>query len=68
MRTRGTEAARTREVREMLSATRQLIIEQAEDEDRGDLEAELEGELWRLEQGLFDPRKRSLYAAASSSS
>lgn len=56
-------AARAQELREMLSAYRQMTIEEVEDSQWGDLQVELEGELWRLEQELFDTRHRPFKAA-----
>ncbi len=63
MRNGEPNAARVRELREMLSGYREITIEEAEAGNRGDVQVELEGELWRLEQELFDPRKRGPRAA-----
>jgi hypothetical protein len=43
-------AARIVELQAMIAAYRQLTIEEAELTDAGDLEIEMEAELWRLEQ------------------
>jgi hypothetical protein len=46
--------ARAEELRAMLTAYRQLTIEEAERGNWGDIQVELEGELWRIEQDLLD--------------
>ncbi len=51
------EAARAWGPLEMSSAYRPTIDE-ADSAKRGDMQVELESELWRLEQELFDPSKR----------
>ncbi len=58
MRNSEPKAARVRELREMLSGYREMTIEEVEAGDRADVQVELEGEIWRLEEELFDPRKR----------
>ncbi len=63
MRNSEPKAVRVRELREMLIGYREMTIEEAEAGNWGDVQVELEGELWRLEQELFDPRKRSPRAA-----
>ena len=55
--------ARTEELRAMLAAYRRMTIEEAEEGNWGDLEVEIEGELWRLEQELFDRHHRKSNAA-----
>jgi hypothetical protein len=49
---------RVEELREMLAAYRQMTIEEVEASDWGDVQFEIEEELWRLEQELFDVRRR----------
>ncbi len=49
---------RVEELRAMLAAYRQLTIEELEDSDWGDVQVQVEEELWRLEQELFDVRRR----------
>ncbi len=51
-------ARRVEELRAMLAAYRQMTIEDVEDSDWGDMQIQLEQELWRLEQELFDARRR----------
>lgn len=51
-------ARRVEELRAMLAAYRQMTIEELEDSDWGDVQVEIEEELWRLEQELFDARRR----------
>jgi hypothetical protein len=50
-------ARRVEELRAMLAAYRQMTIEELEDSDWGDVQVEIEQELWRLEQELFDARR-----------
>ncbi len=63
MRNREPKAARVRKLRDMLSGDREMTIEESEAGDWGDVQVQFEGELWRLEQELFAPRKRSPRAA-----
>jgi hypothetical protein len=49
---------RIEELRAMLASYRLLTLEEAELGNWGDVQIELEGELWRLEQELFDRRRR----------
>jgi len=56
-------AARVEELRAMLAAYRQMTIEELENGGWGDLQIQIEEELWRLEQELFDARRRSRKAA-----
>ena len=51
-------AARIEELKAMLASYRLLSIEEAEQGDWGDVQVELEGELWRLEQELYELRRR----------
>ena len=53
---------RVEELRAMLAAYRQMTIEEIEGSDWGDVQFEVEEELWRLEQELCDTR-RPLHAA-----
>ncbi len=52
---------RAEELRAMLAEYRRMTIEEVEDGEWGELELEIEGELWRLEQELLDRdhRKRA---------
>ncbi len=52
---------RVEELRAMLAEYRRMTIEEVEDGEWGELELEIEGELWRLEQELLDRdhRKRA---------
>ncbi len=52
-RTHMMTVARAAELRAMLAAYRQLTIEEAERGNWGDIQVELESELWKLEQDLF---------------
>ncbi len=54
-------SARAAELHAILAAYRHLTIEEAERSNWGDIEVELEAELWRLEQELVarDARRRS---------
>ncbi len=45
---------RAEELRAMLAEYRRMTVEEVEDGEWGDLQVEIEGELWRLEQELFD--------------
>jgi hypothetical protein len=49
---------RVEELRAMLAAYRQMTVEEVEDGQWGDVQFEVEEELWRLEQELFDVRRR----------
>ncbi len=51
-------ARRVEELRAMLAAYRQMTIEDVEDSDWGDMQIQLEQELWRLEQELYDAHRR----------
>jgi hypothetical protein len=63
MRKAKTTIARAEELKAMLTAYRQLTIEEAERGNWGDIQVELEAELWRIEQELFDRTSRRPYAA-----
>ncbi len=56
-------SARAAELRAILAAYRHLTIEEAERGNWGDLEVELEAELWRLEQELMTIAGGRLFAA-----
>jgi hypothetical protein len=56
-------SVRITELRAMLAAYRHMTVEEVEDSGWGDLEIEIEGELWRLEQELHDLRDRRFWAA-----
>ncbi len=62
MTKRQPTTGRIEELRAMLAAYRQMTIEEVEDTEWGDVQLEVEEELWRLEQELFDVRRR-LHAA-----
>lgn len=47
---------RTAELRAMLAAYRRMTVEEVEESGWGDLQIEIESELWRLEQELLDLR------------
>ncbi len=49
---------RVEELRAMLAAYRQMAIEDVDGTDWGDVQFEVEEELWRLEQELYDARRR----------
>ena len=57
------EATRVQELRAMLAVYREMSIEEIEDGGWGDVQFEIEQELWRLEQELFDARRRIWPAA-----
>jgi hypothetical protein len=54
---------RLEELKEMLASYRLMTVEDAEATGWGDLELELEGEIWRLEQELLDQTTRHPKAA-----
>ncbi len=47
----------------MLAVYRQMTIDEIEEGGWGDVQFEIEQELWRLEQELFDARRRTWRAA-----
>ncbi len=51
-------ARRVEELRAILAAYRQMTIEDVDGSDWGDVQFEVEEELWRLEQELYDARRR----------
>ncbi len=55
------QTARVEDLRAMLAAYRQMTIDEVEEGGWGDVQMEIEGELWRLEQELYERRRR--YAA-----
>ena len=55
--------ARIAELRAILAAYRQLTIEEAESGNWGDVQIEVEGELWRLEQDLLARKAARTLAA-----
>ncbi len=57
------EDARVQELRAMLAVYRQMTIDEIEEGGWGDVQFEIEQELWRLEQELFDARRRTWRAA-----
>ncbi len=56
------EGLRIEELRAMLAAYRQMTIEEVEEAGWGDVQFEIEEELWRLEQELYDRRRRATAA------
>ena len=56
-------AARVAELQAILVAYRHLTVEEAETGNWGDIEIEVESELWRLEQELHSLTRRRLAAA-----
>jgi uncharacterized protein (UPF0371 family) len=54
---------RLQELKEMLASYRLMTVEDVEASGWGDLEIELEGEVWRLEQELNDEGKPHREAA-----
>jgi hypothetical protein len=63
MRKSRTAVARAEELRAMLAAYRHLTVEEAERGNWGDIQVELEEELWKLEQALPDRDARRPSAA-----
>jgi len=57
------KVVRLQELKAMLASYRQMTIEDVEANGWGDLEIELEGEVWRLEQELHDEAKPHREAA-----
>jgi hypothetical protein len=54
---------RVAELQAMLAAYRHLTVEEAESGNWGDIQIEVESELWRLEQELRAETSRRLFAA-----
>ncbi len=52
---------RIEELAAMLAAYRQMTVEEIEEGGWGDVRTEIEDELWRLEQELFDRRRVSSF-------
>lgn len=48
------KAVRLEELKAMLAAYRRMTVEEVESTGWGDLEIEIEGEVWRLEQELHE--------------
>jgi hypothetical protein len=59
------KAVRIEELRAMLAAYRLMTIEEVEASGWGDLEIELEGEVWLLEQELYDETHRTAQTQAA---
>jgi len=57
------KSARLAELKAMLAAYRLMSVEEVEATGWGDLEIELESEVWRLEQELLEEAKRHPEAA-----
>ena len=62
MKKREPTPGRIDELRAMLAAYREMTIEEVEDSDWGDVQVEIEAEVWQLEQELYDVHRR-LHAA-----
>ncbi len=54
MKKPNSKIVRLQELKAMLSSYRMMTVEEVEATGWGDLEVELEGEVWRLEQELHD--------------
>lgn len=57
------KALRLEELKAMLASYRLMTVEEVEETGWGDLEIEIEGEVWRLEQELRDETRRRREAA-----
>jgi hypothetical protein len=57
------KTVRLEELKTMLASYRLMTVEDVESSGWGDLEVELEGEIWRLEQELHDEEHRTSRAA-----
>jgi hypothetical protein len=51
------KALRIEELKAMLASYRLMTVDEVESSGWGDLEIELEGEVWRLEQELLDEHR-----------
>jgi hypothetical protein len=63
MRHTKNATARIEELRATLAAYRHLTVEEAERGNWGDMQVELEAELWRLEQESLPQETRRRFAA-----
>ncbi|HEX7484717.1 MAG TPA: hypothetical protein VF332_01080 [Vicinamibacterales bacterium] len=63
MKNANPKAQRLQELRAMLASYRLMTVEEVETTGWGDLEIELEGEVWQLEQELRDEAR--LHPAAA---
>jgi hypothetical protein len=63
MKRNNPKVARLEELKAMLAAYRRMTVEEVESSGWGDMEIELEGEVWLLEQELLDEAKRHPAAA-----
>ncbi len=59
------KAVRLTELKAMLGSYRLMTIEEVESTGWGDLEVEIEGEVWRLEQELLDEQRGPLHTQAA---
>lgn len=57
------KVVRLEELKAMLASYRLMTVEEVENSGWGDLQIEIEGEVWRLEQELLDDLPRSSRAA-----
>ncbi len=57
------KVARLEELKAMLAAYRRMTVEEVEASGWGDMELELEGEVWLLEQELLEETRRHPAAA-----
>jgi hypothetical protein len=63
MKKPDSKVLRLQELRAMLASYRLMTVDEVESTGWGDLEIELEGEVWRLEQELHDEARRHPAAA-----
>jgi hypothetical protein len=59
------KAVRLSELKAMLASYRFMTVEEVESTGWGDLETELEGEVWRLEQELLDDDRLPAHTQAA---
>jgi hypothetical protein len=59
------KVVRIEELKSMLASYRLMTVEEVESSGWGDLEIELEGEIWLLEQELIDEDHRPLHTKAA---
>jgi hypothetical protein len=59
------KAVRLAELKEMLASYRLMTVEEVELTGWGDLEVEIEGEIWLLEQELLDEDRLPLHIQAA---
>jgi hypothetical protein len=59
------KVVRIEELKGMMASYRLMTVEEVESTGWGDLQIELEGEIWRLEQELHDEHRRPLHTQAA---